>query len=168
MDLILAGRETACVVDDDLLLVVEVVPVQLLVLSQLSSVGAEREVRGTPDIPGRSAAHLAGLTGLHTLDKAVVLPLLTGPGLSVHLLVLGEADVEPLEPPHHVGAPVLSPEPGEHHGVGHKVIVVRVVEYYSVVQGTIKAKHQRVCDHVGLQLLREGEGVTISQEHRGQ
>ena len=43
MDLILAGRETACVVDDDLLLVVEVVPVQLLVLPQLLRVDTERE-----------------------------------------------------------------------------------------------------------------------------
>ena len=168
MDLILAGRETAGVVDDDLLLVVEVVPVQLLVLTELGRVGTEREARGTPEVPGRPAAHLPGLAGLHTADKAVVLPPLAGRVVSVHPVVLSETDVEPLKPAQHVRAPVLSPQPGEHQGVGHKVMVVRVVQEHSVVQRPIKTKHHGVSYHVSLQLLREGEGVTISQVDRGQ
>ena len=168
MDLILAGRETAGVVDDDLLLVVEVVPVQLLVLTELGGVGTEREARGTPDVPWRPAAHLPGLTGLHTADKAVLLPALAGRVVSVHVVVLGQTDVKPLKPPQHLRAPVLSPQPGEHQGVGHKVVVVRVVQEHSVVQSPVKTKHHGVSHHVSFQLLREGEGVTMSQIYRGQ
>ena len=73
LDLIVARRETAGVVDDDLLLVVEVVPVQLLVLSQLGSVGAEREMGWTPDIPGRSAAHLTSHDMIGALSGIAIL-----------------------------------------------------------------------------------------------
>ena len=168
VDLILAGRETARVVDDDLLFVVEVVPVQLLVLTELLHVATERKVRGAPEVPGRPAAHLPGLAGLHTADEAVPLPHLAGPGVAVHLLVLSQTDVEPLKSSQHVGGPVLSPQPGEHQGVGHEVVVVRVVEKHSVVQSPVKTEHQGVSGHVSLQLLREGEGMTKAQEQRGQ
>ena len=48
------------------------------------------------------------------------------------------------------------------------MVVERVVQEHSVVQGPVKTKHQGVGDHVSFQGLREGEGVAISQEHRGQ
>ena len=164
-DLVFTGRETVGVVDDDLLLVVEVCPVHLLVSLQLVHVGADRNVRSGVGVPGRSAAHLQGLAGLDTLQEAVLLSLLAGLVREVHLLVVRHTDVQPLEGAQQSVGSVVSPEAGEHQGVGHEVVVVRVVQEHSVGQPHVQAKHQGVLHHVSLEVLRQGEGITAAHVH---
>ena len=70
LDLVFAGHQTAGVVDDHLLLVVDVKPVEVLVLLELLHSLTELDVLRAPGVPGGSAAHPPGLTvGSHQSKK---------------------------------------------------------------------------------------------------
>ena len=135
LHLVFARHQTAGVVDDHLLFIVDVEPVQPLVLLELDHGLTERDGVRTPDVPGRTTAHTLRLAGLHTLQEVVVLLLLAGLLRPVEEVVLGDGDVVPVivvrlhvEP--HL---VLQPDPGEGEGVGDHVVELGVVENDPVV-----------------------------------
>ena len=75
--------------------------------------------------------------------------------------MVGEGDVEPLVVAglHVLAGLVLQPDPREGQGVGDDVVKLGVVEDDSVVEAGVEIEEETVGDHVGIDLVFEGEGV---------
>ena len=128
----------------------------------------ERDGQRTPHIPGRSAPDISRLAGLHALQEVVVLLLLTGLLRPVEVVVFGDGDVEPLVMAglHVLPRLVLQPDPWEGEGVGDDVVKPGVVEDDSVAEAGVQVEEETISDHVGIDFVRECEGVTHPVVHR--